>query len=413
MWCCCFRRRPKPVLVSSQPYSALPETCTLLGPDINPPKVNQPCLEIKNDDTITQIQLQDCTYISITNCPKITRIPCISHFANLETLKIQHCDISIFDLTIPDCLRNLEISYCGLKEFRPQNTPQNLAELNLSFNKLKLIPRCLERLPTNTSINLKNNDFWFNMYSDISPAMITGDVIDELILAHKLNLVGTSKILYAIIILEDKNYHDAARALQRATHVQFELRKEQAKTTAENTQNVHLTSVQESMANAMRYVSTYNSQYHFHQTQIPIILNIPPKAWEKMKLLCDNQNRHSIYHVTYFETLTKVLQIIHDSPHKATLLEILRDELIDGIDTCFTGQITRMVNSLNGFVKQIKVGINQKEELSNAIIALRKKYSVIYTDIEEYTRETIPVVWQLLEDSCIPEHEHAAWLEYV
>lgn len=419
--CCFFKKRPKQVLVgstpgwvSSVPPPPLPETCKLL--DINPPQqsfVQTPCIEIKNDKTITKVQFQDCMYISVINCPKITKIPSISHFLNLETLKIQHCDIKIFDLHIPDCLRTLEISYCGLEEFRPQNTPLNLAELNLSFNKLKLIPRCLERLPTNTSINLKNNDFWFNMYSDISPAMISGEVIDELILAHKLNLLGTSKILYAIIILEEKRYHDEARALQRATRVQFETRRQETKTTAENAQNIHLTSVQDSMSNSIKYLSTYNSIHCFTLTQIPVLLNIPHDKWEKIQPLCENLNRHSIYHMTYFEVLAKVLQVIYDSPHKATLLEILRDELIDGVDTCFTGQITRMVNSLNGFVKQIKVGISSKEELSNTIIALRKKYSSIYPDIEKYTTETIPAVWQLLEDSCVPQHEHASWLEYV
>jgi hypothetical protein len=25
----------------------------------------------------------------------------------------------------------------------------------------------------------------------------------------------------------------------------------------------------------------------------------------------------------------------------------------------------------------------------------------------------VPIVWQLLEDMCIPEHEHDVWLEYI
>lgn len=423
MWlCCCFPRPRHPrVLISSCPpvQAQLPETCQLLGHncvtlfEINNPPPCPDIIDIKNDKTITEIKLKDCMFISIVNCPKITKIPCFSHFTNLETLKIIYCDIRVFDLHIPACLRNLEISYCGLQEFRPQNTPQNLAELNLSFNKLKLIPRCLERLPSATSINLKNNDFWFDMYSDISPGMISPEVVDELILAHKLNLLGTSKILYAINILEQKRFTDEAKALQRATRVQYEIRKKEVKTTADNAQNVHLTSVQEGMADSIRYLKSYNSMHYIAKDKIKSILNLDAHDWDKIQTLCNNQNKHSIYQMTYFEVLTKVLQIIYDSPHKSTLLEILRDELIDGLESCFTGQITRMVNSLNGFVKHIKVSINHKEELSNTIIAIRKKYSAIYTDIDIYTQETIPIVWQLLEDSCVPEHEHAAWLEYV
>jgi hypothetical protein len=414
-WCCCFRRKKRPhVLISTykEPNDfvpPIPEKCLLLE-NIQ----DTPCtIEIINNTTISDVYFKDLLSISIVNCPKITKLPCFSHFVNLETLKVQHCDIRVFDLFIPNCLRNLDISYCGLQEFRPQNIPQNLAELNLSFNKLKLIPRCLEHLPSATRINLANNDFWFNMYSNISPAMISPEAIEELILAYKLNLIGTSKILYAIDILHEKNYPDVARALERITCQQFEVRKTEVKSTADNAQNVHLTSVQNSMANAIKFLYSYNSHYKFNQNHIKSILQFPDDKWDQIKLLCDSTNKHSIYHMTYFQVLTKVLQVIHESPYKDTMLEVLRDEIIDGLDTCFTGQITRMVNSLNGFVKQIKVGIDHKEELSNTIIAIRKKYSMIYNDIEQYTTETIPIVWQLLEDSCVPEHEHAAWLEYV
>jgi hypothetical protein len=37
----------------------------------------------------------------------------------------------------------------------------------------------------------------------------------------------------------------------------------------------------------------------------------------------------------------------------------------------------------------------------------------MYPDPEEYINETIPAVWQLLEDMCVGEAEHDVWLEYV
>jgi len=76
--------------------------------------------------------------------------------------------------------------------------------------------------------------------------------------------------------------------------------------------------------------------------------------------------------------------------------------------------MTRLVNSLSSFVNGISVTISKNEEISNSIIALRKKYAILYADNNElYINETIPAVWQLLEDECIPENEHDIWLEYV
>lgn len=384
------------------------------------PQDSREDITIINDMTIDTLRLYDCMRIIIMNCPRITAIPRFSTFVTLETLRIQHCDIPQFTHFIPDNLRTLEISYCGLKEFRPENVPNNLAELNLSFNKLKEIPRCLEHIHKKAvKINLSNNDFWFNMYSDISPGMISAGVVDELKLAYTMNLIGTSKIFVAVQALIEKDLVYEARTLKEHANLTIVIRRKHASTTAENAQNVHLTSVQDGMEAAIEYINNYTP---LHNTigidRLSAVRHLShdlgAKTWQAIEQLCNTNNRHSIYKMTYFEVLYKVYQIICDNPSdKPVLLAILRDELYDGIGTCFTGQITRMVNVLNGFVPAIRVGISKQEELSNAIIALRKKYSCIYPDTDEYIAETIPIIWQLLEDTCIPESEHKAWLEYV
>jgi 4-alpha-glucanotransferase len=68
---------------------------------------------------------------------------------------------------------------------------------------------------------------------------------------------------------------------------------------------------------------------------------------------------------------------------------------------------------LNGFVSGINVSISRNEELTNAIVTLRKKNIKLYGDSYLYVHETVAQVWQMLEDACIPEHEHEAWLEFV
>jgi hypothetical protein len=109
-----------------------------------------------------------------------------------------------------------------------------------------------------------------------------------------------------------------------------------------------------------------------------------------------------------------VCKKINDHPHKSDIYPVLIEELKQCIHVCFTGQITHTINALNGFVDDIKIGISIREELSNKIVNIRHKQMEKHSsDMDAYIAETIPIVWQLLEDYCIPPIEHMAWLESV
>jgi hypothetical protein len=257
--------------------------------------------------------------------------------------------------------------------------------------------------------------------------MISAEVIDELILAHKLNLVSTIKMQYASRILEERKLVQEAKRLQNSTRIEIVKRTQNINNTFSNSQNVHLTSVQDSMMKSIQYVINYKPKNIItnQRTEFLKLLEKDLKSFLKLSRKefnssidqimsnCYNENIHSIYKVTYYDVLYQVYSIINDLPDKPTLLLILYNELLDGHNTCFTGQITRMVNALNGFVDGVNVSISKTEELSNSIVAIRKKYGLIYKNPDDYISETVPVVWQLLEDMCIPEHEHDVWLEYI
>jgi hypothetical protein len=385
---------------------------------------------ILNDNNLV---LHDCLSIQIYNCPKITTIPNMYNYIALETLNIQHCNLNIFTTYLPESLRVLVIAYCNMTEFIPENMPMNLAELNLSFNKLTKIPTCLNTIQ-GTNVNLKNNDLWFNMYSKLPPSMIKPGVYKELALAYRLNLIGTLTLLDAISILRDKQLNEDANLLSILIDARDRTVNTgdnrgdnrgdngSGNTTYNNAQNVHLTSVQKSMANSISYIMKYRFKYKDTDPEISEIdyirkalrdINISKKLTKRIMKKCNDRIPHSIYNVNFIDVLISVFTIIYESELKDTLLIIMRDEVQDGINTCFTGQITRMVNVLNGFVDEIKISISNTEELSNSIIALRKRYALLYKDIDQYITETIPVVWQMLEDNCIPEPEHKMWLEYI
>lgn len=409
-----FLKKPK----LSDSYEELP-IVQIIPPQYESLECSEPflagCIDIRDDKNLTELRLHDCTSITVFDCPKITKIPDMCKFNWLETLNIQHCDISACRTYLPESLRVLNLSYCGIQEFIPQNMPTQLAELDLSFNKLRKIPECISVL-NNTQINLRNNDFWFTMYSDLNPAMIGTGVANELALAYKLNLISTSKVKYAINILRDKTLNAEAALLSRLTLIELEVRRKDGNSTSTNKQNVHLTSVQESMKRSVEFVLAYKYMNIPTEKLIQMTItdmNCSDILSEQIRERCSDATIHSVYKASYSDVFIRVLSIIYDSRHKDTLLNIMRAELEDGMNTCLTGQITRMVNALNGFVDGVKITINKTEELTNSIVALRKRYALIYLDQDAYIAEAVPAVWQMLEDMCVPELEHAMWLEYV
>jgi hypothetical protein len=227
--------------------------------------------------------------------------------------------------------------------------------------------------------------------------------------------------MYAIEILRSKTLYAEADMLDALTRAEFETRRKEDNSTATNKQNVHLASVQDSMKRSVEFVMSMAST----SSQVATIglvkraiadMKCSAELSEQIQEKCQDSTIHSVYKASFADVFKSVFSIIYDSKyrsHKETLLDIMRVELQDGMDTCLTGQITRMINALNGFVDGVRITISKKEEMTNSILALRKRCALIYLDQDDYIAETVPIVWQMLEDSCVPEHEHAMWLDYV
>jgi hypothetical protein len=266
-----------------------------------------------------------------------------------------------------------------MREFTPQNISNNLAELNLSFNKLKEIPRCIEALydyNKHIVINLSQNDFWYTMYSDLPSSLISPQTMPELVFANKLNLLSLTKLKYCANILKEKNYSKEAETLAKQIGIRLKVHQyEEAKNTFSNSQNVHLTSIQSEMKQNMSYISNYKpknpiTDKNKFMVMLQKELNIDSAIYYDLSLLVEKKS--------YYDVLYKVFYICKESQHKNDLYKILKNEIIDGIKTCLTGQITRLINTLSGYDPNIKVSISKNEELANSIIAIRKKYAIMY-----------------------------------
>lgn len=376
---------------------------------------------VENDYDIHEIIVNHEMSLVFHNCPKITRFPDLIGFYQLETIRLSHCNITECRTYFPDSLRSLSITYCSMKEFVPANLSDNIVEINLSFNKLKFIPHIIKTIYEHNNhirINLNNNDLWYLMYSDLSPGLLNGTVIDELVFANKLNLVSTKKLQYVVDVLRNKKLTNDARRLANTIGLAIQEKATTLKTTYDNQQNVHLSSVQNSMHIAIDKIFNISVPSIMSFLSIVTLLKskykLSVKLIEFMDSITKNDYHHSGYNISYSCLFERVFAIIVNSQYKDDMIKVFIEELEDTTDVCLTGKMTRIVNVLNGFILDVNVGISKNEELANDIIVLRNRFAKIYVDDpDKYITELVPVVWQLLEDNCIPQNEQEVWLEYV
>ena len=70
----------------------------------------------------------------------------------------------------------------------------------------------------------------------------------------------------------------------------------------------------------------------------------------------------------YYTIFVKIWGRIKTNEHKIELYKRLYEEIIDGIELCLVGKITRLVNSLSGYYDDINLNISDNETIGNIIV---------------------------------------------
>jgi hypothetical protein len=91
----------------------------------------------------------------------------------------------------------------------------------------------------------------------------------------------------------------------------------------------------------------------------------------------ENKNIHSVIGVTFNELLLNVISLIFKHEHKDEILNILNIEMQESECKCFTGRMSRLVNSLNGFDPNVQIKIADNEQIANVILQIKNKYQDI------------------------------------
>ena len=87
---------------------------------------------------------------------------------------------------------------------------------------------------------------------------------------------------------------------------------------------------------------------------------------------------HTTFKLTYTQLLAYVWARIEKSEHKAELIKILEEQIIDAEGMCFTGRFNRTLSVLVGFYPDITIEIAGSAQI-NAIIAVTQRQVIPYS----------------------------------
>ena len=144
-----------------------------------------------------------------------------------------------------------------------------------------------------------------------------------------------------------------------------------------DTQNVHSSSIQQSIKdsiyNLMNEVKDDRKINYLDDS----ILSVQTK--EALIEYSKDESIHSHLECTFEEVLQAVLLEINNLPNdlQIEVKNRLNEEMEDGLCKCFTGRISRLVNSLSGYSDKVSIKISSAEEIGNVISIMKNKYNEI------------------------------------
>jgi len=295
----------------------------------------------------------------------LTAIPFINHLIELKYLFLQTNHLT--SLPLVDNLVNLarfNISRNNLN-FIPDdyfNTLTRLTCLDISINNFVTLPLSLRNCINVTDLRVDNNPIEY-----IPPQL-------QRFLERNKNRAIQS------ISKDNQNVHNSAIQRSLNTSISNLLKEKPALTTEE--------------------VVTFITNSEF----------ITPEAKSYLLTYSEDETVHSVHDVTFSEVLTSVISEIISLKEKDEVLKILSEEISDSICKCFTGRISRLVNSLNGFSTKVKVEISKNTQISTILAQTAERISKVNTE-EEVTKIKEETIINLREHE-FTEEEIEDWMSY-
>ena len=151
-------------------------------------------------------------------------------------------------------------------------------------------------------------------------------------------------------------------------------RQNQGQKIYQDKQSIHNSGIQKSFRESVNRLLSKKPDLSLEKTLEEIVSS--ELSDECKSSLVDYSSREDIHgelNITFGELLISVWDRIRTHKNKQDILPILSQEMSDALCMCFTGRITRLVNTLSGFVTEVEIKISDNEQISNLVIVTKNK----------------------------------------
>ena len=275
---------------------------------------------------------------------------------SLQELYCYNNNLTELPSTLPDSLQKLYCSDNNLTEL-PSTLPDSLRELYCSDNKLTELP---STLPDSLQ-ELYCND-------------------------NKLTALPTNLHEYRNLTRVDYSRNEIEYIPPHITRFFNRLRGHIGNNAAKlygDRQNVHNHQIQESIRNSIYAVMKTKPSITTDEMCSELVSSVILTEKTKRLLMeyCEDDNVHSVIGITFKELLLTIWSIIRDHKDRDEILAIMNTEMDDADCKCFTGQLSRLINCLNGYDSRVSITMADNDQISNIIIIEKEKLETedIYT----------------------------------
>ena len=99
---------------------------------------------------------------------------------------------------------------------------------------------------------------------------------------------------------------------------------------------------------------------------------LSPEAKILFNEYCDSEDIHCELNVTYKDVADRVISWLYEQPIETwnEVIKILESEIIASKNKCFTGRLSRLISSLDGFHPGVRVSIATSDQISNRVLGV-------------------------------------------
>lgn len=315
---------------------------------------------------LTNLEWFDCEYSRLINLPeslydlvKLKKLKCSGNRFEYLSNKISN----LINLEKFNCSGN-RLTSLPLELF----SLTNLKNINCSRNGITIIPQEIGRL-----VNLEKFSCGYNRLTSLPLELIQCRLLTQTYTSNN-EFINLHPLLVGFI----------GRQYNHNNHNVYK-----------DGQNIHNSNIQNSLKQSIfnilnDTISLTNEELVKQITESSI--NCKSHLLEYMT----DETRHSIINITFTDLLLYVWNRIINHSEKEELFKRLDQEMKESECKCFTGRITRLVNTLSGgYFSDVIIGISDTEQISNVIIALQKQYTDEIVLKEQATKALIELGYSL------------------